>query len=229
MRFSTAALALLGVIIPSVTASSASSAPIDDSIVTGAYIVEFEDGVEDANAFYQGLSTDGIEIDHRMDLRYNLFRGVSFQIRNGQLVNETAEAIAGNQKVKKIWPVRKLQFPKLTPLSVGNNASALAGLAKRQNAPVDTFSPHVMTQVDRLHAEGVTGGGIRIGLVDTGVDYLHPALGGCFGEGCLVAYGYDLNGDDETAPVPIPDDDPYDDCLGHGESPGGALGLHSSY
>ena len=27
-------------------------------------------------------------------------------------------------------------------------------------------------------------------VIDTGVDYMHPALGGCFGPGCKVAFGY---------------------------------------
>lgn len=81
------------------------------------------------------------------------------------------------------------------------------------------FAPHRMTQVDKLRAENVTGKGIRIALVDTGVDYTHPALGGCFGEGCLVGYGTDYVGDyldQSAAQVPMPDDDPYDGCNGHG-------------
>ena len=27
-------------------------------------------------------------------------------------------------------------------------------------------------------------------VIDSGVDYTHPALGGCFGLGCKVAFGY---------------------------------------
>lgn len=55
---------------------------------------------------------------------------------------------------------------------------------------------------------------------DTGVDYKHPALGGCFGSGCKVAFGHDFVGDayDNGSPekdVPKPDKDPMD-CAGHG-------------
>ncbi|KAH8194780.1 hypothetical protein TruAng_011063 [Truncatella angustata] len=229
-------LALLGALAPVITAvappiasaDAAANAATDDNIVSGAYIVEFEDDGEDTDVFYKGLSTDGIDVTHRMDLRYNLFKGVSFNVKNGSSLNETVEAIAGHQKVKNIWPVRRLSFPKLTPVSVGNNLTTLAALTKRQDDSGDSFSPHIMTQVDKLHAEGITGGGIRIGLVDTGVDYLHPALGGCFGEGCLVGYGYDLNGDDSSSPVPIPDDDPYDDCLGHGTHVAGIIAAQAN-
>lgn len=48
------------------------------------------------------------------------------------------------------------------------------------------------------------------------VDYLHPALGGCFGVGCLVGFGYDLVGDAYAGNnTPVPDPDPMD-CAGHG-------------
>ncbi|EEB90703.1 hypothetical protein MPER_11053 [Moniliophthora perniciosa FA553] len=60
----------------------------------------------------------------------------------------------------------------------------------------DTQSTHVMTGVDKLHAQGITGEGIKIGVIDTGVDYMHPALGGGFGPGFKIAGGYDFVGDD---------------------------------
>ena len=52
----------------------------------------------------------------------------------------------------------------------------------------------------------ITGQGIKIGIIDTGVDYTHPDLGGCFGLGCKVTDGYDFVNNDN---------DPMDD-YGHG-------------
>lgn len=46
------------------------------------------------------------------------------------------------------------------------------------------------------------GEGIVIGILDTGIDYLHPALGGGFGPGFKVIGGYDLVNDD---PDPMDD------------------------
>lgn len=52
----------------------------------------------------------------------------------------------------------------------------------------------------------VTGEGVTVCVLDTGVDYTHPALGGCFGENCRVVGGHDFMNIDE---------DPMDDN-GHG-------------
>lgn len=71
----------------------------------------------------------------------------------------------------------------------------------------------------------MTGKGIRVGIIDTGVDYMHPALGGCFGENCRVAYGYDFVGDEyDGENDPQPDSDPRDTCNGHGTHVTGIIG-----
>jgi hypothetical protein len=43
------------------------------------------------------------------------------------------------------------------------------------NIPADTESTHIMCGVDRLHAEGLAGAGIKIAIIDTGFDFLHPS------------------------------------------------------
>jgi subtilisin family serine protease len=59
-----------------------------------------------------------------------------------------------------------------------------------------------------------SGEGVKIAILDTGIDYNHPNLGGCFGEGCKVAGGYDVYNDD---PDPLEsDDDRFYRYLGHG-------------
>ncbi len=59
----------------------------------------------------------------------------------------------------------------------------------------------------------ITGQGIRVAIIDTGIDYTHPDLGGCFGTGCKVVDGYDLKNNDA---------DPLDDN-GHGTHCAGVI------
>ncbi|MGV8141072.1 MAG: S8 family serine peptidase [Candidatus Woesearchaeota archaeon] len=68
----------------------------------------------------------------------------------------------------------------------------------------------------------VTGRGVRIAILDTGIDYRHPDLGGCFGNGtnesCKVYDGYDYYYNDT---------DPIDDG-GHGTHVAGIIGASGS-
>ncbi|MFA6455395.1 MAG: S8 family serine peptidase [Bacteroidota bacterium] len=63
-----------------------------------------------------------------------------------------------------------------------------------------------------------TGKGIRIGIIDTGIDYMHESLGGGFGAGFTVAGGYDFVNNDA---------DPMDDN-GHGTHVAGIISGNSS-
>jgi subtilisin family serine protease len=71
---------------------------------------------------------------------------------------------------------------------------------------LDNESNHIIGADSVWLRLGVTGKGIIIGIIDTGVDYLHPALGGGFGPNSKVIGGYDFVNDDA---------DPMDDN-GHG-------------
>lgn len=66
-------------------------------------------------------------------------------------------------------------------------------------------APAVWAMTDPFGA-AIRGHGITVAIIDTGVDYHHPDLGGCFGPGCKVVGGYDFVNNDG---------DPLDD-FGHG-------------
>jgi minor extracellular serine protease Vpr len=88
---------------------------------------------------------------------------------------------------------------------------------------------------------GLTGAGIKVAVMDTGIDYDHPALGGSGVPGgtafpsARVTHGYDFVGDAFDAnpanptynPVPAPDPNP-DDCNGHGTHVAGIVGANGS-
>ncbi|CAJ0651907.1 9857_t:CDS:10 [Entrophospora sp. SA101] len=107
-------------------------------------------------------------------------------------------------------------------------------LEKRDYITNDTiqFAPnnnineiHKVTGVDRVQNEILSfGTGIKIGIIDTGIDYKHPALGGCFGTGCRVAYGHNFILDAANNNV----SDPLDICNGHGTHVAGLIGANDS-
>lgn len=65
----------------------------------------------------------------------------------------------------------------------------------------------------------MTGKGVKVGIIDTGIDYTHPDLGGCLGTTCKVFGGYDFVNNDS---------DPMDDH-GHGTHVAATVaGVHDS-
>ncbi|KAK4150861.1 minor extracellular protease [Chaetomidium leptoderma] len=212
----------LAAVLLAVTAVTRAVTANTPSIVPGAYIVEYEED-QDSNAL---VNTLGGKATLRKDLRFKLFKGASIQFKDTKNADKMAAKVASMPKIKAVFPVRRYPVPHHVVHSTGDGVQEV--LSKRQKGN-DTFSTHLMTQVNQFRDAGVTGKGIKIGIIDTGTDYLHPALGGCFGEGCLVSYGTDLVGDAfNGANTPKPDADPLDNCNGHGTHVAGIIAAQSN-
>ncbi|KAG6149185.1 hypothetical protein E4U37_006981 [Claviceps purpurea] len=220
-------------ILASLLAATASSLAADPGSklaksvrVPGAYIFELEDG-QDVSAFEGSMAGDG---KTRMKLEFELFNGISFQLHDLKTAKEKVAKYAAMPAVKAVHPVMLYQMPNPKIEWIAPNGSSFqnSGLASRAEGGPDTFSPHVMTQVDKLRAKGVTGKGIKVAVVDSGIDYLHPALGGCYGKDCLVSFGHDFVGDAyDGINTPVPDEDPMD-CKGHGTHVAGIIAAQNN-
>jgi subtilisin family serine protease len=188
-------------------------------VVPELYFVQLE-----AEPTSRGGHLDLLETEHARFHRQARFSGVELQERysytrlwNGLSVHMTADQIAvlrGVEGVKAVFPVHKVELD-----DVPNG-----------NVTPDLFTALAMTGADvAQNTLGLTGNKVLVGVIDTGIDYNHPDLGGCFGVGCRVAKGYDFVGDNYDAnngsTLPEPDGNP-DDCAGHGTHVSGIIGAN---
>jgi minor extracellular serine protease Vpr len=110
-------------------------------------------------------------------------------------------------------------------------------IARPELEPID--APELLTALSLTGADiaqsslGLTGAGVKVGIIDTGVDYDHPDLGGdgvarsnspMFPNARVIA-GWDFVGDAFGGPGTDAVPDPYpDDCDGHGTHVSGIVG-----
>jgi subtilisin family serine protease len=162
--------------------------------------------------FQTALRAAGINAKQRFDYKA-LWNGYSLEMSA-----RDARRVARMSGVAAVFPVVNVEAPPR---------------ADDGGSTIDVVNAIRQTGVNLARQQGWTGTGIKVGIIDTGIDYDHPDLGGCFGPGCKVAYGYDFVGDDYnsggtgTQPIPVPDPDP-DDCNGHGTHVAGITGARAA-
>lgn len=121
-----------------------------------------------------------------MEMTYSLFSGVSVELYDTAAANiAKLKSLPG---VKNAWPIGTITVSQSAKDS-GNQQTNLqkqttqelkrGALESRAEASESDDSPespkaagytaHIMTQVDKLHAKGVTGKGSKIAIIDTGV------------------------------------------------------------
>ncbi|KNZ54991.1 hypothetical protein VP01_27g11 [Puccinia sorghi] len=92
-------------------------------------------------------------------------------------------------------------------------------------ATPETYPPHVQTNITDLHRLNILGQGVRVAIIDSGVDCAHPALGGGFGPGKKISFGLDLVGDKFNGTNdPVRSGNPCTKCGLHGTHVSGIVG-----
>ena len=146
-----------------------------------------------------------------------LFNGYSVEV---DAVNRAK--LARLDGVKALWPVISIQVP--TPEVTEGSAPDLA------NAIAMTGANVAQTTL------GITGAGVKVAVMDTGIDYDHADLGGdgvqrsnsAVFPTARVITGWDFVGDAFTGGnTPVPDAYP-DDCNSHGTHVSGIVGANGT-
>ena len=190
--------------------------------VANSYIIELNIGAQNVVgndfAYKEILGQGNYNIRHEfpdVDLFYGFSVTLSDETDIGQLKKHSA--------VKSVWPIQKFSVPRVFPVRSNDTHGASTVNTKRndihtvpnyRNSTADVHTWLEMSSVLELHSRGIKGKGIQVALLDTGVDYRHPALGGGFGPGFKISKGYDFIGDDSEHPKEDPN--PLATCGGDG-------------
>jgi len=124
---------------------------------------------------------------------YNVFNGIAAEIDKDELI-----------KLKKIYNI-KLIYP-------DNNVH----ISLQES--VTEINATKVWNIQNSRAENITGKNVKVAIIDTGIDYMHPDLGGGFGQGYKIISGWDFYNNDSN---------PMDDN-GHGTHVAGIVAANGS-
>lgn len=139
--------------------------------------------LQDHERFLKYLAQHQVMQDIQIRYNYtNVMNGMSFELKQTGLsaasvkqVNHTVlqfidYTLSTCPYVSRYWPGKSYPRPK------GSQISLFVDVGKP-----NLHAAHQLTTVDRAKIAGWTGKGVKVAILDTGIDYTHPALGGCFG------------------------------------------------
>uniref|UniRef100_A0A383WEE7 Peptidase S8/S53 domain-containing protein n=1 Tax=Tetradesmus obliquus TaxID=3088 RepID=A0A383WEE7_TETOB len=161
-----------------------------------------------------------------VDTYGHVMTGMAVKVATAEEGRRLAQLLKADSAVAAVHPVFKYQVQKdrLQPSPVQAAASAAADPA----ADPALTEPEVWGGADRvtlvdLAQSAYSGEGIRVAVVDDGLDYTHPAFGSCTGinsgGACRVVAGYDFTDEDTKT---------YDLCGSHGTHVAGIIGGDST-
>lgn len=196
--------------LPAPHAAQTTNATTKKPAYQSRWFVEFASpqgmGIQQLSA--QGLSKLAADqnIEYQQNYSYTrVFNGVSVTATRGNI-----ERLAALPGVKAVYPVQRVELPR--------DVEAARPTPEMATALTQTGADIAQNEM------GLSGKGVRVGIIDTGIDVDHPDL-----KAHIVAQ-YDFVGDnygegDNYVPKP---DNIADDCNGHGTHVAGIVGAHGA-
>lgn len=194
-----------------VVAGGVNASALKATAMTGKWFVELEgdptaisaQSIGSQQASFRALAAQrGITYQEVMSYR-TLFNGFSVEADEAEIGR-----ISELPGVKSVYPVHKIPMP----------VTETVPMSQAAEMP-DMYYARSMTGADVAQNElGLTGKGVKVGVIDTGIDVDHPAFAG------RIVSQYDFVGNAYTGantPVPGPT---QDDCAGHGTHVAGIVG-----
>ncbi|TLD33325.1 hypothetical protein PspLS_00130, partial [Pyricularia sp. CBS 133598] len=182
-------------------------APVNAAKDTDRFIVEYAKHVRRHEA--QAFASSVVIV---ASWENDVFRGAAVDS-----ASHTLESLQALPQITRVWYNREIVLEQASlSKTFANDAAYL------------DYSTHRATGVQALHQQGILGQGAMIGIIDSGIDYTHDALGGGIGAGFKVAGGYDFVGDGDWPSGPKqPSNDPRDK-VGHGTHVAGIIAGNST-
>ncbi|WP_237724743.1 S8 family serine peptidase [Deinococcus alpinitundrae] len=183
-----------------------------DNAAPRQYFVELSGDPTDLSAQSVGSQQAGFRAQAKAQgIQYQELKSYSL-LFNGFVV--AADTTAKRQierlgGVVAVYPVQQIQMPQTQAIQA--------------SAEPQMFTARGMTGADIANNElGLTGKGIKVGIIDSGIDVDHPAFKNrIIKQHDFVGDAYNANDPQKSTPVP---DESADDCGGHGTHVSGIVG-----
>ncbi|MEO3742244.1 S8 family serine peptidase [Plantactinospora sp. B5E13] len=226
MAATTAVLLAAGVLTPGSATAAPATGPDRTVIVefdaaptisaappTGTVDAQADDRLRQARAAVAAVEQEVTEAARRsrisLDRRRSfqvLLPGMAVRVPEGQL--DVLRRLPGVRAVHEVarFQIRGTGVAEAAALAGAPDTAAVAGGAGGSSGSVEPNlsligAPEAWQREDST-GRPLRGAGVNVAVIDTGIDYTHPSLGGGFGPGHKVVGGHDFVNDD---------DDPMDD------------------
>ena len=162
MRFSSLCIAGLSLAGTGVALHRREAGPIED-VVINRYIFEF-DQKSNTDTTTEKLK-EKLHGSTRRTFDSGVFKGASIDTLDDV---DALKALGELEGVINVWPAHRVKLSQPDNVDMPKPSASDLGSGD--------YNVHHMTGVDKLHAAGVLGKGAVIAIVDSGIDYTHPAV-----------------------------------------------------